>query len=1064
MIAVTPDVPPPPSTDTTITATRYRVQPLTRNLGTSTKIFSVPTQHASAPTQVPPADNIEFWNNDTLPDLSALTIDPTLDPAYLAEVDAERVTPKRTNIRASLHTHISLRFSTNCLFQINPLKKWLADRDQYLAEFLRLEGRGGHPDTCPRHSGEECHASYRCIDCFGGELLCQPCMVSTHGTSPLHRIEHWTGRYFEKVTLKSLGLRVQLGHFHNDTCITPTREDNFVVVHTNGIHEVAVDFCNCEQKKDWILQLLRYRWLPASVDRPRTAATLSVLQQFQMLSFESKASAFEFYNTVKRLTDNTGVDTPKDRYRPFLTMIREYRHLKMLKRTGRGHDSMGTAATKPGECAVLCPACPQPGINLKEGWRNARPEERFLYRLFLAIDANFRLKRKNVSSYEADPGLSQGWAYFLPEVEYKSFLKVFDKLIRSTCSSHKAVDAERATKGLAATGVAAVDCARHDVKRPLSVADLVAGERYVSMDSVFLGSLKAVEDLVEVVVSYDISCQWSKHVWERMAKYPHKMRINESGEMFFYFYIPKFHLPAHIMACQSLYSFNFNRNVGRTDGEGIERGWSHINPVATSTPEMGPGSRRDTLDDHFGDWNWKKTSFIGASLLRKIRDAVTEANEHRQLHLEYEAGLTKEMVDRWAVELNAWEERADNTHKPNPYDRKYQVISQDAVRKKLAIQEAEDTKAGRAYALHEEVSASQLLTMGIDFEEKQRRLIVDRAALGQHATDKQKTKLVTQSNTLCRKIKAWISIQHLYMPALSAVRARDAEAHDDDDFAANISLYLPSSPSTTPPIPFDRRLSEMEWDLRNAQASDALAELRDGLRLRSYLYMDKDRFQRGQRHNTRSRGIIDRTEVRITAAASKYRAARKAIGGLAASLGKFGWEDVYQELKDRDIRALSEEDITKVRRPGPAEGHRELSWIWKKLGDLELYDELLQDDLRIEWCKGKARADRWQEEVLLLLEEMGRVDRFLSYKAAEWTAHAASIVKVAFYDDAATDEGRAAYAHEQAAMYRAMQRRCAHLWRHVPAYVAAGSGLIIPKDVENAEQDDDDLEGAEGGQ
>ena len=34
---------------------------------------------------------------------------------------------------------------------------------------------------------------------------------------------------------------------------------------------------------------------------------------------------------------------------------------------------------------------------------------RYLYALFLALDANFRLKRKNVSSDEADPGLSKGW-------------------------------------------------------------------------------------------------------------------------------------------------------------------------------------------------------------------------------------------------------------------------------------------------------------------------------------------------------------------------------------------------------------------------------------------------------------------------------------------------------------------------------------------------------------------------------------------------------------------------------------------------------------------------------
>lgn len=55
---------------------------------------------------------------------------------------------------------------------------------------------------------------------------------------------------------------------------------------------------------------------------------------------------------------------------------------------------------------------------------------RFLYSLFVAMDANFRLKRKNISSDAVDPGLSKGWSYFVPEIEFKQFLKVFDKAIQ----------------------------------------------------------------------------------------------------------------------------------------------------------------------------------------------------------------------------------------------------------------------------------------------------------------------------------------------------------------------------------------------------------------------------------------------------------------------------------------------------------------------------------------------------------------------------------------------------------------------------------------------------------
>ena len=58
-----------------------------------------------------------------------------------------------------------------------------------------------------------------------------------------------------------------------------------------------------------------------------------------------------------------------------MRIIREWRHLKMLKRTGRGHDPAGVYNTKEGACAVLCPACPHPGKNLPDDWDKAPKEK-----------------------------------------------------------------------------------------------------------------------------------------------------------------------------------------------------------------------------------------------------------------------------------------------------------------------------------------------------------------------------------------------------------------------------------------------------------------------------------------------------------------------------------------------------------------------------------------------------------------------------------------------------------------------------------------------------------------
>jgi len=49
-----------------------------------------------------------------------------------------------------------------------------------------------------------------------------------------------------------------------------------------------------------------------------------------------------------------------------MRIMREWQHLKMLKRAGRGHTLSGVM----GELAVVCPACPHPGINIPLDWED----------------------------------------------------------------------------------------------------------------------------------------------------------------------------------------------------------------------------------------------------------------------------------------------------------------------------------------------------------------------------------------------------------------------------------------------------------------------------------------------------------------------------------------------------------------------------------------------------------------------------------------------------------------------------------------------------------------------
>ena len=138
-------------------------------------------------------------------------------------------------------------------------------------------------------------------------------------------------------------------------------------------------------------------------------------------------------------------------------------------------------ATKEGECAVLCPACPQPGKNLPDGWKDAPESQKWLYSLFVGLDANFKLKRKKVSSEKVDPSLSRGWSYFVDEVKYKLFLQEYGDSAqeKSTCSNYNAMAKANSkdSRHLDTTGAGTVDCVRHDMKRPNGVGDLQKGER-----------------------------------------------------------------------------------------------------------------------------------------------------------------------------------------------------------------------------------------------------------------------------------------------------------------------------------------------------------------------------------------------------------------------------------------------------------------------------------------------------------------------------------------------------------------------------------------------------------
>ncbi|KAF9491475.1 hypothetical protein BDN71DRAFT_1510315 [Pleurotus eryngii] len=368
---------------------------------------------------------------------------------------------------------------------------------------------------------------------------------------------------------------------------------------------------------------------------------------------------------------------------------------------------------KEGDLALTCAACPQPGINLPASWESAPPMLKFLYTLFISVDANFRLKNRLRSRELVDPGLHTGLAYFVPQALYKEhILKHVSQNDISSCSRFAVLSRAdfKSAVGLQYTGVGMCICMRHELIRPLGVGDLQKGERYCNMDFIVLSAVVGLT-LSTLMIIYDIACQWSSNFATRMKELPSSLHITSNVHI--KYAILKCHLHAHQVACQTPNSLNLKPGIGQTDGEGIERDWSLVNLAANSTKEMGAGSRHDTLNDIFGYHNWLKTTGLGLALRRKYRLAVIESKHHEALFNELSASIdVPGLLKKWESAVIDWE--GDKT-RLNPYISVTSYETEQDVRLQLLSKEAKAATSGSAI-LHEK-SATAFLSMGLGLEE-----------------------------------------------------------------------------------------------------------------------------------------------------------------------------------------------------------------------------------------------------------------------------------------------------------------------------------------------------------
>lgn len=225
------------------------------------------------------------------------------------------------------------------------------------------------------------------------------------------------------------------------------------------------------------------------------------------------------------------------------------------------------------------------------------------------------------------------------------------------------------------------------------------------------------------------------------------------------------------------------------------------------------------------------------------------------------------------------------------------------------------------------------------------RLKLDIIHLDGSATTLQLAKIQERKNSLQRKIKVWTAVQHLYMPEVAALRAREDSNASTEIQSYEFALYLPSSlPRRTS---CTRKLRDYEFKLREAQAYESLDELRQHLRLRTHMYKYKDKNVVGQRASTRCQNLINRVQRKVNTSTTKYNSARRALEALSTYVGDGQWRTKLLPLAPEDIRSLRDEEhdmeMQKKKKkdrdkkaadgtPKVAEGHKVLSWIWKVVG------------------------------------------------------------------------------------------------------------------------------------
>ncbi|KAG0696999.1 hypothetical protein DFH29DRAFT_1024097, partial [Suillus ampliporus] len=708
------------------------------------------------------------------------------------------------------------------------IAEYLVYQDLYLDIILDSEQfvRTGICETC-----QSAEATFSCVTCTGDHGWCRPCMIKSHQSLPFYKIQLWINKCFQDVTLADQG---------------------FIWVF---MHNVA--WCHCQgSNPQQHLQLLRAGLFPASSTQPKTAFTFEVLDHFLIDALECKTSARSFFEKLTRLTNNVFPDTVPDRYRELIRVSRLWRDLKNCKWFGFGHDK--ESHPDPGDLALFCPSCPQPGINMPLFWEQKYERQyiacRQCYKTLAGTPTTAASSHPgrytvpgdkagqtqgylhmNMREPRLDIFLSDGSGYMVMEAEYEAHLaSAMESKERSTCSNHRAVNAANANRSnLRATGVGAT--------------------------------------------AYYSICKAIKHAAKRIDN---SLIIYDVG-------LGKFHLSTHKLACFARYSLNFIEGAAQVDGEILETLWAPFNKISPTARSMSQAHRQAILDDHMCNSNWKKLVGIIKTLLQKYKRANKGIDDTKVPFQELTRSLDINKVSSWeSDEKQAMEQRVswlinginlEDAHSRDTLRVDIWQLPRDASAAQRAVVEEKRQKlAARISKYHE---TTNTMTQGLEVNS-------DMEELGQEAVD-----LEVALEEISEEVAA--EVMGIWMPSLMP--------HQDA-----LALGLGA-------------LQAEELQLRQGQANDCLEKLQQALVHKAIIYHQHFQSADSTWVGTRSKQEAFRCRIKIDKCGRSYQRARDAMQKLGVDEETL--TSVYQEIQPSQVNWLKakarwqrwEEELSLVR-------------------------------------------------------------------------------------------------------------------------------------------------------